>query len=137
VENVSSYAEFHASQMTEWEFLSEVVELADCGILLDVNNIYVSSTNHGFDPYDYLAGVPHHRVGQMHIAGHTKFEKYTLDTHDHPVLDPVWKLYRLAHRLSGGRSTLLEWDEQIPSFPVVHREVLKARKHREAALATA
>ena len=99
VENVSSYAEFHASEMTEWEFLSEVVERADCGILLDVNNIYVSSQNHDFDPYDYLNNVPHHRVGQIHIAGHSKFEKYILDTHDHPVLDPVWKLYAHAIKL--------------------------------------
>ena len=84
VENVSSYAEFHVSEMTEWEFLSEVVERADCGILLDVNNIYVSSQNHGFDPMEYVQNVPHHRVGQIHIAGHSKFEKYILDTHDHP-----------------------------------------------------
>src|ERR1700685_1576755 len=103
VENVSSYAEFHASEMTEWEFLSEVVELADCGILLDVNNIYVSSKNHGFNPYDYLNGIPHHRVGQMHIAGHSKYEKYILDTHDHPVLDPVWKMY--AHAVQQVGST--------------------------------
>ena len=101
VENVSSYAEFHASEMTEWEFLSEVVELADCGILLDVNNIYVSSKNHDFDPYDYVNNVPHDRVGQIHIAGHSKFEKYILDTHDHPVLDPVWKLYARATKLCG------------------------------------
>src|SRR5579862_2372589 len=93
VENVSSYAEFHQSEMTEWEFLSEVVERADCGILLDVNNIYVSSQNHDFDPYEYLNSVPHHRVGQIHIAGHSKFTKYILDRHDHPVIDPVWKLY--------------------------------------------
>jgi hypothetical protein len=101
VENVSSYAEFHASEMTEWEFLSEVAELADCGILLDVNNIYVSSKNHNFDPYDYLNNVPHHRVGEIHIAGHSKFEKYLLDTHDHPVLDPVWKMYGHALKLTG------------------------------------
>ena len=72
VENVSSYAEYHVSEMTEWEFLTEVVERADCGILLDVNNIYVSAKNHDFNPYDYLNGVPHHRVGQMHVAGHTR-----------------------------------------------------------------
>src|SRR5262250_1872356 len=101
VENVSSYAEFHVSEMTEWEFLDEVVEAADCGILLDVNNIYVSSRNHNFDPYDYLNNIPHHRVGQIHIAGHSKFEKYILDTHDHPVLDPVWKLYAHAIRRVG------------------------------------
>jgi uncharacterized protein (UPF0276 family) len=126
VENVSSYAEFHASEMTEWEFLTEVAEQADCGILLDVNNIYVSSKNHNFDPYDYLNHIPHHRVGQIHIAGHSKFKKYILDTHDHPVLDPVWKLYAHALRLSGHTATLLEWDDRIPSFDEVHREALKA-----------
>ncbi len=128
VENVSSYTEFHVSEMTEWEFLSEVVELADCGILLDVNNIYVSSKNHSFDPYDYVNNVPHHRVAQMHIAGHTKFEKYILDTHDHPVLDPVWKLYAHAIRRCGVTATLLEWDDKIPSFQEVHDEALKANQ---------
>src|SRR5437763_7265706 len=126
VENVSSYAEFHVSEMTEWEFLSEVVGRADCGILLDVNNIYVSAQNHGFNPYDYLNGLPHDRVGQMHIAGHTKFEKYILDTHDHPVLDPVCKLYAHATKLCGVTATLLEWDDRIPSFNEVHDEALKA-----------
>jgi uncharacterized protein (UPF0276 family) len=131
VENVSSYAEFHASEMTEWEFLTEVVERADCGILLDVNNIYVSSQNHNFNPYDYLNNVPHGRVGQMHIAGNSKFEKYTLDTHDHPVLDPVWKMYQHAIKLCGPTSTLLEWDAHIPSFDEVHAEALKARRFLE------
>ena len=84
VENVSSYAEFHDSVMTEWEFLNEVVEGADCGILLDVNNIYVSSVNHGFDPAIYVESVPAERVAQIHIAGHSRYEKYILDTHDHP-----------------------------------------------------
>ena len=128
VENVSSYTEFHVSEMTEWEFLTEVVERADCGILLDVNNIYVSAKNHGFNPYDYVDNVPHHRVAQMHIAGHTKFEKYILDTHDHPVLDPVWKLYAHAIRLCGVTATLLEWDDKIPSFDEVHQEALKAHE---------
>jgi len=128
VENVSSYTEYHVSEMTEWEFLTEVVERADCGILLDVNNIYVSSRNHGFDPYDYVNHVPHHRVGQMHIAGHTKFEKYILDTHDHPVLDPVWKLYAHAIRKCGVTATLLEWDDKIPSFEEVHAEALKSKE---------
>ncbi len=126
VENVSSYAEYHVSEMTEWEFLTEVVERADCGILLDVNNIYVSSKNHDFNPYDYVDGIPHDRVGQMHVAGHTKFEKYILDTHDHPVLDPVWKLYAHAIRQCGVTATLLEWDDKIPSFDEVHNEALKA-----------
>jgi hypothetical protein len=136
VENVSSYAEFHASEMTEWEFLSEVVERADCGILLDVNNIYVSSQNHNFDPYDYLNNVPHHRVGQIHIAGHSKFEKYILDTHDHPVLDPVWKMYAHAIKLIGPTATLLEWDDRIPSFGEVHQEALKANQFVEKELKT-
>lgn len=131
VENVSSYAEFHASEMTEWEFLSEVVEKADCGILLDVNNIYVSSKNHSFNPYDYLNGIPHDRVAQIHIAGHTKFKKYILDTHDHPVLDPVWKLYAHAIGLTGDTATLLEWDDRIPSFEEVHGEALKANQFRK------
>jgi uncharacterized protein (UPF0276 family) len=109
VENVSSYAEFHESQMTEWEFLNEVVQAADCGILLDVNNIYVSS--------------------QIHVAGHSKFEKYTLDTHDHPVLDPVWHMYARAIERVGTTATLLEWDDNIPSFDEVHAEALKANRY--------
>src|SRR5437660_1774913 len=128
VENVSSYTEFHVSEMTEWEFLSEVVEGADCGILLDVNNIYVSSRNHNFDPFTYLASVPIERVAQIHIAGHSKFEKYILDTHDHAVIDPVWKLYARAIELAGPTPTLLEWDDHIPSFDEVHAEALKANR---------
>src|SRR5580698_7126978 len=129
VENVSSYAEFHESQMTEWEFLNEVVHAADCGILLDVNNIYVSSQNHGFDPMDYVNAVDAERVAQIHIAGHSKFEKYTLDTHDHPVLDPVWALYARAIERTGETATLLEWDDNIPSFEEVHAEALKAKRY--------
>ena len=128
VENVSSYAEYHTSEMTEWEFLNEVVARADCGILLDVNNIYVSSRNHTFDPNVYLDAVPSERVAQIHIAGHTKFEKYLLDTHDHPVLDPVWKLYERAIQRTGRTATLLEWDDRIPSFEEVHREAKKANR---------
>lgn len=132
VENVSSYAEFHLSEMTEWEFLSEVAERADCGILLDVNNIYVSSQNHSFNPFDYVNGVPPDRVAQIHLAGHSKFERYLLDTHDHPVLDPVWKLYARAIERCGPTATLLEWDAKIPSFDEVHSEALKARKYLDA-----
>ena len=128
VENVSSYAEYHISEMTEWEFLTEVVERADCGILLDVNNIYVSAQNHGFNPAEYIDKIPHRRVGQIHIAGHSKFEKYILDTHDHPVLDPVWQLYERAVRQVGHTATLLEWDDSIPSFDEVHAEALKANR---------
>jgi uncharacterized protein len=132
VENVSSYAEYHISQMTEWEFLNEVVEQADCGILLDVNNIYVSSQNHSFDPKDYIEAVPAERVAQIHIAGHSKFEKYILDTHDHPVLDPVWALYARAIERCGPTATLLEWDDSIPTFDEVHAEALKANRYLNA-----
>ena len=137
VENVSSYAEFHVSEMTEWEFLNEVVEDADCGILLDVNNIYVSSRNHSFDPLDYLNAVPHERVAQIHIAGHSKYQKYILDTHDHPVIDPVWTLYKRAIELIGPTATLLEWDDRIPSFDEVHNEALKAQRYLPAKVAVA
>src|SRR6201987_2275540 len=128
VENVSSYAEFHQSEMTEWEFLNEVVEAADCGILLDVNNIYVSSQNHGFNPLEYVNSVPAERVAQIHIAGHSRFEKYTLDTHDHPGLEPVWRLYARAIERFVPIATLLEWDDNIPSFEEVHGEALKANR---------
>jgi uncharacterized protein len=133
VENVSSYAEFHVSEMTEWEFLNEVVERADCGILLDVNNIYVSSQNHDFDPREYIDAVPAERVAQIHIAGHSKFERYILDTHDHPVIDAVWQLYERAIRRTGATATLLEWDDSIPSFDEVHAEAHKAEKFLDAA----
>jgi uncharacterized protein len=129
VENVSSYAEYHVSEMTEWEFLNEVVEGADCGVLLDVNNIYVSSRNHDFDPRTYIDAVPADRVMQIHIAGHSKFEKYILDTHDHPVPDPVWALYDRTIRRCGPTPTLLEWDDKIPSFEEVHGEALKANRY--------
>lgn len=128
VENVSSYAEYHVSEMTEWEFLGEVVEKADCGILLDVNNIYVSSKNHEFDPFTYVNAVAPDRVAQIHIAGHSRFEKYVLDTHDHPVIDPVWALYARAIERCGPTATLLEWDDNIPSFDEVHAEALKANR---------
>ncbi len=114
LENVSSYAEYHVSEMTEWEFLrgQDQPALGSCS---DVNNIYVSAKNHSFNPYDDLqrrAARPHWPDPQ--VAGHTKFEKYILDTHDHPVLDPVWKLYAHAIRLSGVTATLLEWTDRIP-----------------------
>jgi uncharacterized protein (UPF0276 family) len=137
VENVSSYAEFVASEMTEWEFLNEVVERADCGILLDVNNIYVSSVNHDFVPMDYVNAVPAERVAQIHIAGHTRYEKYILDTHDHPVIDPVWELYARAIERCGPTPTLLEWDDRIPSFEEVWNEARKAERYFRPAKAHA
>ena len=99
------------------------------GILLDVNNIYVSSRNYEFDPYDYLNAVTPGRVAQIHTAGHSKFEKYILDTHDHPVIDPVWRLYAHAIERFGPTATLLEWDDRIPSFDEVHAEALKAARY--------
>ncbi len=129
IENVSSYAEFQESTMTEWEFLSEVAEKADCGILLDVNNIHVSSFNHGFDPCEYLENIPHERVAQIHIAGHSNYRRFILDTHDHPVIDPVWRLYERAIELCGPTPTLLEWDDKIPSFEEVWNEARKAEKY--------
>jgi len=135
LENVSSYAEFYDSEMTEWEFLTEVVERADCGILLDVNNIYVSSINHEFDPAEYVDYVPVERVAQIHIAGHSRYERFILDTHDHPVIDPVWKLYERALGRTGPAATLLEWDDRIPPFEEVHNEALKATQYLDAVTA--
>ena len=120
--------------MTEWEFLNEVVHVADCGILLDVNNIYVSSQNHGFNPMEYVNSIAVDRVAQIHIAGHSKFEKYTLDTHDHPVLDSVWTMYARAIERIGPTATLLEWDDNIPSFDEVHNEALKANCYLKGKL---
>lgn len=129
LENPSSYVTFAASSMPEWEFLSHVAREADCGILLDVNNVFVSSVNHEFDPVEYLHSVPHERIVQCHLAGHVDCGTHRIDTHDRPVLDPVWQLYRLAHELTGGVSTLLEWDANIPPFEVLHAEVLKAKRY--------
>jgi uncharacterized protein len=135
VENVSSYGEFNGDEMTEWEFLAEVAEAADVGILLDVNNIYVSSVNNGFEPLDYVNFVPPERVAQIHIAGHSRYERFIVDTHDHPVIDPVWKLYERAIERCGPVATLLEWDGRIPSFSEVWTEAKKSETWREAALA--
>jgi len=127
IENVSSYLSFQHSTLTEWEFLSAVTEEADCGILLDLNNIYVSAFNHGFDPELYLRSVPVERVAQYHLAGHRNCGTYLLDTHDRSVLPAVWSLYELAARRFGKTSTLIEWDDQIPEFSVLHDTAEKAR----------
>ncbi|WP_437759978.1 MNIO family bufferin maturase [Sorangium sp. So ce1389] len=131
LENVSSYLTYTASRMSEWEFLSAVAEEADCGILLDVNNVYVSSYNHGFDPGAYVDGVPHHRIVQFHLAGHTNHGRYILDTHSDHVADAVWALYRRAVEHTGDVSTLIEWDDDIPAFEVLAAEAEKARAIRE------
>ncbi|MGE0376271.1 MAG: DUF692 domain-containing protein, partial [Planctomycetaceae bacterium] len=134
LENPSSYVTFADSTMDEWEFLTRMAEDSDCGLLLDVNNVYVSSVNHDFDPVEYIRRIPHERVVQFHLAGHTNCGTHLIDTHDGEVIDPVCELYRLAHELTGGVSTLLEWDARIPPFPVVHAEVLKARHYMQSEL---
>ena len=134
LENPSTYVGFADSTMPEWEFLTRLAEQADCGLLLDVNNVFVSSVNHDFDPEEYIRNVPHRRVVQFHLAGHTDCGTHRIDTHDGEVIDPVWELYRLAHKLTGGASTLLEWDAKIPEFPVVHAEVLKAKNYMSERL---
>ena len=126
LENVSSYVSFADSSMPEWEFLSRVAAGADCGILLDINNIYVNARNHGFDPLSYVNGVTVERVGQFHLAGHTDKGAYLLDTHDHPVIDPVWDLYAQAVRRFGRVSSLIEWDDHIPDLEVLVAERNKA-----------
>lgn len=131
VENVSSYVRFQDSEMSEWEFLAAVSTRADCGILLDVNNVYVNSINHGFDPSDYLRAIPAHRVGQIHLAGHTRKDTYCVDTHDEPVCDAVWELYRLALRRIGPRSAMIERDANIPAWEELESELRIAARIRE------
>jgi uncharacterized protein len=126
LENPSSYVAFRDSTMAEWEFLSELARRADCGILLDVNNVYVSARNFGFDPLRYLGGIPADRVGQFHLAGHGDRGRYLLDTHGEPVPDPVWALYREALRRFGAAPALVEWDERIPPLEVVVAESRRA-----------
>lgn len=126
LENPSSYVEFAASTLSEPDFLRELASGADCALLLDVNNVFVSSQNHDFDPLAYLAKIPHDRVVQFHVAGHTVNETHIVDTHIGPVVDPVWELLRVASELGGCRSTLLEWDAEIPEFEVVLAEARRA-----------
>lgn len=129
LENPSSYLTFAHSTITEWDFLAELSRRADCGLLVDVNDIYVSARNHGFDACQYLDGLPADRVGQIHLAGHSTHEKYLLDTHDHPVSEDVWALYAHALGRFGRISTLIEWDDQIPTL-----ERLVAESERAAAV---
>ena len=142
LENVSSYVAYRASTMPEWEFLAQVAQRADCGILLDVNNVYVSARNHGFDPREYLANVPSERVGQFHLAGFSDRGTYLFDTHDAPVADAVWELYADAVRRFGRVPALVEWDDHVPELERVVEEshaaaaiearVLAAREGRAA-----
>ena len=137
LENVSSYVTYRDSQLTEWEFLSEIARRADCLILLDVNNIYVSSVNHEFDPLDYLNSIPVDRVQQIHLAGHENHGDYLIDTHDHPVPDPVWELYSAALRRFGSVSTMIERDANIPPLEELCAELDAARQLAERTLARA
>jgi uncharacterized protein (UPF0276 family) len=134
LENVSSYVAYAHSAMPEWEFLAEVARRSGCGILLDINNIYVSSKNHRFDPRAYLQGVPKEAVRQFHLAGHSKKGTFLLDTHDHPVIDEVWDLYRDAVRRFGPVATLVEWDDRIPEFERLEQESIRARGIQEETL---
>lgn len=128
VENVSSYVAFTQSALTEWEFLAELARRADCGLLLDVNNVFVSAHNHRFEARAFIEAMPRGRVGQIHLAGHSKNGKLLLDTHDHAVRKEVWALYQLAIQTLGSVSTLIEWDDRIPSLLRLTKEVGTARK---------
>ena len=127
LENVSSYVTYTQSEMSEWEFVRAILERADCLMLLDVNNIYVSSYNHGFDARTYLGAIPVERVQQFHLAGHTNHGNYIVDTHDHPVIDPVWDLYAHAVRRFGHVSTMIERDDNIPPLHELLAELDQAR----------
>jgi uncharacterized protein (UPF0276 family) len=127
LENVSSYLVFRESDMSEWEFLREVAQRADCAILLDINNIYVSSVNHGFDGLTYLQAMPKERVRQLHLAGHSDLGGHLIDTHDHPIVEPVWDLYRAAIAQFGAVPTMIERDDNIPPLSELVAELQMAR----------
>lgn len=133
LENPSNYIEFKMSQMDEAEYLSRLTEKADCGLLLDVNNVFVSAFNHGFDPDQYIEKIPVERILYHHVAGHTHKGTHIVDTHSDHVVDKVWQMYERLHEKHGGRSTMVEWDDDIPEFSVVHNEVLKAQVYRDRA----
>ena len=128
LENVSSYIEYCDSKTNEWEFLTAIAEQADCLILLDINNIYVSSVNHQFDPLDYLNAIPINRVRQFHLAGHKNCGNYIIDTHDSPIIDGVWSLYTQAVKRFGRVATMIERDDDIPEFPILFAELQQAKK---------
>ncbi len=127
LENVSSYVTYQASEMSEWEFLVEVARRADCRLLLDVNNIFVSAYNHGFDAQEYLEAIPPSYVQQIHLAGHSRFPTHIIDTHDHPIVDEVWRLYANAVRRFGRVSTMIERDDNIPPLEALLQELEQAR----------
>lgn len=138
VENPSTYIDFAPSDMTEWAFLDALCARTGCGLLLDVNNVYVSATNHGFDPFEYLDGVPHARVRQIHLAGHSQGNELLIDTHDQPVPDPVWGLYAHVLPKLGPVATMIERDDAIPPLHELLAELGTARGiAREAVRAAA
>ena len=137
LENVSSYVTFRASEMTEWEFITEVCQRTGCRLLLDVNNIHVSSVNHGFDARAFLRGIPADRVQQIHLAGHSDHGDHIIDTHDHPVADPVWALYAEALARVGPVATMIERDDHIPPLAELVTELDHARSIAAQALAPA
>lgn len=128
-ENPSTYLTFKQSTIAEWDFLRYMTEETGCGLLLDVNNVYVSAFNNDFDPVNYINRLPHDRIVQMHIAGHQHCGDYIIDTHDRKVVNDVWNLFTQAWQLTGGVATLLEWDSNIPDFDDYHAELLKAKQH--------
>lgn len=132
LENPSTYASFNNSTLPEWDFLRIMTEETGCGLLLDVNNVYVSSFNNDFDPVEYINGIPHDKVVQMHLAGHQNCGSYIIDTHDREVNNQVWQLFQQAYQLSGEASILLEWDGNIPTFDVYHSELLKSKRYMDA-----
>jgi uncharacterized protein (UPF0276 family) len=127
LENVSSYVSFNADTLKEWDFVRAIAEESDSLILLDVNNIYVSSVNHGFDAHTYLDAIPVDRVQQIHMAGHHDHGNYIIDTHDHPIADPVWDLYDYALRRFGNVATMIERDDNIPPLNELVAELQHAR----------
>ncbi len=132
LENVSTYLRFAADEMSEWEFLVAIAEAADCGILLDENNVFVNACNHGFDPRAFLDAIPPERVFQIHLAGHSRAGPLRIDTHDARVCDEVWELYSYAVARTGPVSTLIEWDDAIPSLAVLEEEAARARRLLDA-----
>ncbi|MCB1113401.1 MAG: DUF692 domain-containing protein [Chlamydiia bacterium] len=136
LENLSSYVAFNQDQMTEWEFYGTIVEKANIFMMLDVNNIYVSSRNHGFDPMDYVNNIPMDRVIQIHLAGHVDKGTHCLDTHDQHVCDEVWKLYGEVWPRTKGVSTLLEWDDNFLSFEDTWAEALKAKAYQKSLVSS-
>lgn len=127
IENVSSYISYNESIMPEWEFLKAIVETADCQLLLDVNNVYVNSVNHGFNPLDFINNIPVGRVQQFHLAGHTHNGTHLIDTHDMPIIEPVWDLYAVALRRFGKISTLIERDDNFPPLSELLAELDRAK----------